>query len=128
MLVTLPIGLWVFSFVCDLVYLAMGWGIWAEAAFLAVGGGIVGAAMAAVPGLIDLWTLRQDNFRAGLVHMTVNVMALFIYTLSFFARWIGASMSLIAPLSVIGVVVLAVGGWLGGELVFVRRIGVSEQH
>ena len=58
MLVTLPIGLWVFSFVCDLVY-AFGsvTAVWKTVAFFTMAGGLVGALAAAIPGLIDLLSL-----------------------------------------------------------------------
>ena len=50
-LIPLPIGLWVFSLVADLVFLA-GWGgaTWKAVAWYTMGGGIVGAVLAAVPG------------------------------------------------------------------------------
>src|SRR5215212_3435021 len=44
MLVALPIGLWVFSLVSDIIYRA-GWGsaVWNDVAFYTLAGGIVGA-------------------------------------------------------------------------------------
>jgi uncharacterized membrane protein len=58
MLVPLAIGLWIFSLVCDLIHLRAGAdAVWATVAFYTMGGGIVGALLAAVPGLIDLLSL-----------------------------------------------------------------------
>ena len=50
-LVGFPIGLWVFSVVADLIFYS-GWGgaLWKDVAFYTLGGGIVGALLAAVPG------------------------------------------------------------------------------
>ena len=43
MLVPLPIGLWIFSLICDLVFAANGNAQWQTTAFFTLGGGIVGA-------------------------------------------------------------------------------------
>ncbi len=67
MLVTLPIGLWVFSLVCDLVSLGSTDRSWATTAYLTLGGGVVGALMAAVPrtarstGLNDIRKTHRDD-------------------------------------------------------------------
>jgi uncharacterized membrane protein len=52
--VTIPIGLWSFTPICDLIYHA-GWGdaSWKAAAFYCIGGGLIGAVPAIVTGLID---------------------------------------------------------------------------
>ena len=58
MLVPIPIGLWIFSLVCDLI--AAGGSTnpaWQTVAFYSMGGGIVGALLAAIFGLIDLLSL-----------------------------------------------------------------------
>src|SRR5687767_5627788 len=57
MLVAIPIGLWVFSFVCDLFVLSGRTGAWPTVALYTMVGGIVGALLAAVPGFIDLLSL-----------------------------------------------------------------------
>jgi len=62
MLVGVPIGLWTFALVADLVYkLGLGDESWARTAFLCIGGGIVGALLAAVPGLFDLLSLSDPR-------------------------------------------------------------------
>lgn len=53
MLVAFPIGLWVFAFVCDVIHALSGNTVWLTVATYCIGGGIVGAVLAAVPGLID---------------------------------------------------------------------------
>ena len=50
MLVTLPIGLWVFSLVCDFVFVSNGDTRWETTAYFTLGGGIAGALLAAIPG------------------------------------------------------------------------------
>src|SRR5687768_6820285 len=74
MLVTIPIGLWIFSLVCDFVALRSDApGSWEIASFYALVGGILGALAAAIPGLIDLMSLRdRPVFSTALTHMGLN--------------------------------------------------------
>src|SRR5262245_38476038 len=69
-LVALPIGLWTFALVCDIGYfLGAGNGGWSNAALYAVGGGIGGALLAAIPGLIDLISLTDRRLKTiGIWH------------------------------------------------------------
>jgi len=59
MLVGFPIGLWVFALVCDVVHAVSGSAIWQTVATFLVAGGIVGALLAAVPGLIDYFSIGE---------------------------------------------------------------------
>jgi uncharacterized membrane protein len=125
-LVAFPIGLWTFSLVSDLVYkLGLGDESWARTALFSLGGGIVGALLAAVPGLIDLLSITDPRVkRIGIFHMSVNLVAVAVFSVSFLMRWNGipGATGPIA-LSAVGVGLLLVAGWLGGELVY--RHGVS---
>ena len=65
MLVTVPIGLWVFSFLCDLVFVFTKSREWSTTAYFALGGGVIGGTIAAVPGLVDgLFLPPIDDNRA----------------------------------------------------------------
>src|SRR5438105_4770264 len=81
MLVPLPIGLWIFSLVCDLIYV-FGWGgeTFRTVAFYTMVGGVVGALLAAIPGLIDMLSLPTGPKRTAIIHMSLNltVVALFV--------------------------------------------------
>ena len=119
MLVTLPIGLWIFSFVCDLFYVFGSGSVeWRTVAFYTMAGGLVGALLAAVPGLIDLLSLPPDPKKTALVHMTINLTVVGLYAVNLWLR-AGAPDGSRLPiwLSVIAVGLLAVSGWLGGKLV-----------
>lgn len=126
-LVSVPIGLWVFSLVADLIF-HLGWGepVWKDVAFYAIGGGIVGALVAAVPGFIDFLSITVANVRAiGVYHMVANLIALGIFAVSFWLRWAGTAGFLPVGVSLVGLVFLGLAGWLGGELVFVHQMGVT---
>jgi uncharacterized membrane protein len=124
-LVTLPVGLWVFSLAADLIFIMRGNPAWVSVAFYTLAGGIVGAALAAVFGLIDLLGTKDERvFKMGLMHAGCVVAALIFFIASFYLRttsgsaMVGPGSNVPVVLSVIGVLILLAGGWLGGELVF----------
>jgi uncharacterized membrane protein len=80
MLVGIPIGLWVFAVVADLVHMGGGGPTGKEVARYCIGGGIVGALLAAVPGLVDLMSISSGNVRTvALTHMTVNLIVVGLF-------------------------------------------------
>jgi uncharacterized membrane protein len=126
MVVVLPIGLWVFSFVCDLFFLATGSTDWKTAARYAVGGGDVGAVLAILPGMIDGLSLRKSSvFRLVLTHLAFNSLGFLLFVTSFIARSIDAPYGWALATSAIGLLAVLVGGWYGGELVYREGIGVE---
>ena len=73
MLVGLPIGLWVFALVCDVMHVASGNAVWQTVATYCIGGGIVGAILAAAPGLIDYFSIDEAEMkRIATLHLAVN--------------------------------------------------------
>jgi uncharacterized membrane protein len=130
MLIALPIGLWLFSLVSDIIY-RTGWGptVWHDVAFYTLAGGIVGALIAAVPGLIDLLSLSGRPKVIGFWHMIFNLIALAFFAISL---WLRTSYppSATSPLvySIVGIVLLGISGWLGGELVYQHAVAVDPQH
>jgi uncharacterized membrane protein len=128
MLVPLPIGLWVFSLVADLVY-RFGWGgeVWDSVAFYTLAGGIAGALLAAIPGFIDLLSLPSGKVKkVAVAHMAINLGAVVLFAVNFGLR-LNATPGAGVPilLSVIGVGLISVSGWLGGEMVYVHGVGVQ---
>jgi uncharacterized membrane protein len=132
-LIPFPIGLLVFSLIADLIFLWRGNPVWENyIAFCTLLGGIIGAAAAAVPGLIDWATLTDaKTVRVGNWHARVNIITLVIFIASFYlwtgsgARWIASLPILPIILSIVGVIGLTIAGWLGGELVFRHGVAVS---
>ncbi len=128
MLVAFPIGLLVFSFVCDLIYLfGSHQPVWSEVALYSMGGGIIGAVLAAVAGFIDFLSITEPQMKSiAWKHMLVNLAAVVIFILDFWLRAESAMVSrLPVVLSLIGVLAFGVSGWLGGEMVYVKGMGVE---
>jgi uncharacterized membrane protein len=126
MLVPLPIGLWVFALVADVMTRISGAQAWRTVAFYAIGGGVVGALLAAVPGLIDLFSMSPGTTkRIGLWHMSVNLLAVAVFATAFVMRLQTPDHSGSIVFTVLGVALISVSGWLGGEMVYVGGVGVA---
>jgi uncharacterized membrane protein len=127
MLVGLPIGLWVFALVCDVVHAVSGSAIWQTVATFCVAGGIVGALLAAVPGLIDYFSIDEAEMRRiANLHLAVNLGAVVIFAINLWLRFrLPVESNVPLGLSVVGVLAIGFGGWLGGEMVYVKGMAVE---
>lgn len=136
MIIPFPIGLWVFSLISDLIYLWRGNIIWRDwIAFYALLAGIIGAAVAAVFGIIDWLSIKDREVKkVADWHARLNVIALLIFIASFYlrttngSRWVSGSYTIPLLLSVLGVILITISGYLGGELVFKYGVAVNPQH
>jgi uncharacterized membrane protein len=130
MLIVFPLGLWIFAFICYVVYLANAGVSWRAASLYAMAGGIIGAVLAAVPGLIDLLTLRKSPvWTKGMSHMIANVTGLVLFIIAF-AIGISRSGPSVATLvlSLLGLIAIGIGGWLGGAMVYEHGVGVQSKQ
>ena len=128
MLIPFPIGLWVFSFVADIIFL-MGWGgpVWNDVAFYTMVGGMVGALLAAPFGLLDLLSV-QDRVtkRVGTMHMVLNLLIVALFAVDLWLRrQTGTGAGTPFTLSAVAMLMLLASGWLGGEMVYVHGAGVQ---
>ncbi len=133
MLIPFPLALWFFSLVADVIYLWRGNPVWRDwIAFYALLGGIIGGVLAAVPGFVDWLSLKdREVVRIANWHARLNVIALLIFVASFYLRTasgaglVGGSYTIPFVLSVVGVILITVSGWLGGEMVFKHGVAVD---
>jgi uncharacterized membrane protein len=132
-LVTVPIGAWVAALVFDLVSLAADEPeSWATGAYWLIGIGIVGALVAAMAGFLDLFAIPTSTkvFRIALVHMTINLVVVGLFAVSFLLRGGDTDEAVDPPvlaLSVIALALLGVSGWLGGALSFRYGVRVVDE-
>src|SRR5215469_15023781 len=72
-LVAFPIGLWMFSLVCDLMHQFGHDRMWSLMAWYAMVAGLLGALAAAVPGIIDFFAITDPRAgRVALLHLAIN--------------------------------------------------------
>lgn len=133
MLVSFPIGLWVFSLICDLIAVSVANPTtWFTVAFYAMVGGLIGALAAAVPGLVDLLYYKGGTpqvKKLAIAHMSINLIAVVLYIINIWMRAASpASMKTPVVLSIIGVCLIGVSGWLGGQMVHVHGVGVETRE
>jgi uncharacterized membrane protein len=130
-LIVFPLGLLATSLVFDVIALFHGPRGLFVAAYWMIAAGIIGGLLSAVFGLID-WVAIPQGTRAksiGAWHGIGNVIVLAIFACSW---WVRRSSPPDAPipfavgLSVIGVALALVTGWLGGELVDRLGVGVDD--
>ena len=128
MLVPIPIGCWILSFVCDVTFvLGAGATHWATVSFWSMLVGILGAIAAAVPGVLDMLSLDGTPKKIALTHMGLNIAIVLLYAMNFGMRVNGGGIAgLPLAFSIAAIVLLAVSGWLGGHMVYVHRVAVDE--
>jgi len=126
MLVTLPIGAWTLAFGLDLLALlgvrSRGMERGAE---LALKAGAAGAVVAAAAGMADWQHTNGRDRRIGMAHALVNSTSLGLNLLSIALRNDG-DIRRGRLASAAGWACLFVGGYLGGHMVYRRRIGVDH--
>jgi uncharacterized membrane protein len=127
MLVALPIGLWIFSFICDLAFvLGVGASLWFTLGFYTMIGGTAAALLAAIPGTIDMLSLRGRVRSLALTHMGLNVTIVLLYAVNIGMRISDPALAgLPLALSGLSIALLAVSGWIGGHMVYVHAVAVD---
>lgn len=131
MLVVFPFALWTTAVVFDIVGLVTGNSTYRTVAFYDIAAGIVGGVAAAVPGIIDYFSLRGRARRIGTYHALLNVLALLLFTASWVLRtqWgtgvVGRDSWIPELTAIVGVALIFPSGWLGGSLVYEHGTGVD---
>ena len=130
MLTDFPIALWSTSLLGDVVGVWRGELVYREFALWAIAVGLIIAIPTIVAGLIDYAAIppRHAAINHATWHMWIMLSAATVYgcsliahigrfASSYFASWISIG------LSVLGLILLTIGGWFGGEMVFRHGIG-----
>jgi nitrite reductase/ring-hydroxylating ferredoxin subunit/uncharacterized membrane protein len=133
MLIPFPLAFLVGAFAADVAGTLLEIpGLWVTAWYLAIAG-VAGGLVAAVPGLTDyLFTVPPSSSarKRATRHMLVNVLAIALFALAWFVR--GAPEippdPAILLIEGVGVVLLTMGGWMGGTLVYRNQIGVDHRY
>jgi uncharacterized membrane protein/nitrite reductase/ring-hydroxylating ferredoxin subunit len=134
-LIHLPIGLFVFSVLLDIAsYFVADGNPFVRGAFYAMLFGVVAALVAAVPGLVDRAAIRADHpaRKTATTHMQLNLAMIAIFAVDMVLRFNRLAEPETPPLlfllSLLGVAILAVSGYLGGTLVYGDGIAVGRHR
>jgi len=129
-LIVVPLGSFVGAIIFDILFLARGRSVWAETAYYLIALGVISGLIAALFGVID-WTAIPWGTRAkrvGLFHAGSMVAAVVLFFISWMLRrhQISAPSMAAFVFSFAGIIVGALGGWMGGELVDRLGVGVDS--
>jgi uncharacterized membrane protein len=135
LLVHLPTSLWPAALVFDILGLmGVGGNASVQAAFWAILLGLISAVPAAAAGLADFTEIRREKvaWKLALYHMILNVTATLLWLVNLILRWgeretatqVGG---LELALSIAGVAILSVSGYLGGRMVYAYGISIARQ-
>jgi uncharacterized membrane protein len=130
MFIVFPLGLLATAVIFDLIALVTHASRWTEVAYYLIGAGVIGGLAAAVPGWIDWLAIpaRTRARRIGLIHGVGNVVVLVLFVMSWLLRRDNPAEppteAVVAGL--LGVVLVCMTGWLGGELVHRLGVGVDD--
>lgn len=129
MLVLFPIACFVGALITDIVYANSANPQWVNFSSWLLAFGLVMALFAVIAGLIDFFNEpRIRNLTAAWVHGVGNGIALILAIFNAFIHSRDGYTSVVPTgliLSVLTVLIFAVTGWLGGQLVFRHRVGVA---
>jgi len=135
MLIPFPLALWATSFAVDVLFYFLRHPTLLIIAKFMIAAGCLGAIAAAIPGIIDWLTIKNgDVKRVANWHARLNVAALVVFAISFFLRMgryselVGRRLTLPFLLSIVGVILISISGWLGGGLIFRYGIGPTREE
>ena len=135
MLIVVPSGGFILTLIMDVVHIVTGNDLWWSATRPVLLLSVIGALVAAIPGLIDLVSVvpKGKPTLTGLSHMVLNLVLVAVASVNTWTRW---TVDLTVPLqgtpgwgwSALGVAILGASGWLGWMMVQTYHVGVLETH
>ncbi len=87
--------------------------------------GTLSAVPTMLSGITDYSAIKQDAASYGAAHGLLNGVAFICYLLSTLAGWRGKTQTKLV-FSVLGVSLVTLSSWLGGDLVYRQRVGVNH--
>jgi uncharacterized membrane protein len=129
MLVPFPIAFLVGTLPSDLTYAAIADPFWARASLWLVSAGLGTGVLAGAVGAIEFATIKRARGPTGKVHFVGNAIVLLLAAISVLLR-IPDPMAGVVPIGLVlsflitGILLLT--GWMGGELAYRLKIGVTD--
>ncbi len=127
LLTDVPVGAWTAAMLLDAVEMTTGADV-GEATGIATGLGALAGSAAIVTGLMDFTDTDPPEQTVAFTHGIINITATLLFSLSFFLRWRDKWRTswLHVMLSGLGYLVVTVGAYLGGSLVFRNGVMVNR--
>lgn len=130
MLIPFPIGLLSTAVIFDVIALVTGDGEWARVSFWMIAAGVISGVAAGIVGSLDFLAIPSGT-RAktvGRIHGAGNLLVVVLFAASWLLRSGAPERAGGLPfvLGLIGVALVSLTGWLGGELVERMGVGVDE--
>lgn len=131
-LVVFPIAFFTATVLFDVVWLIRGNEIYSTVARYMQMLGIGSAVLAAIAGIIDyVYTIPPDSSakKRGAKHGLINTTAVIVFAVALYLKSTADTrFIIIAVAEVVGLALLATGGWMGGTLVYRNQIGVDIRY
>lgn len=134
MLIPFPLALWVTSFVVDILFYFNRHPTLLVISKFMIAAGCLGAVAAAIFGIIDWLGIKNGEVKkVANWHARLNIIALIAFAISLFLRMgdysdlVGRRLTIPFLLSLLGVILISISGWLGGELVFRYGMGQTRE-
>lgn len=126
-LIPFPITFFITAFVADAMFWQTEDRIWAVAALVLLGAGLLIAALAAFADALG--DRRSRELNDPWMHASGNVLAVLVQVVNFFRRYQAAEDAVLPwgiTLSLVAVVILAFTGWNGAEPVCRHYVGAPD--
>ncbi len=131
-LVTLPIGLFVWTFAADIAYLATDKNkMWYDISLYSGAAAVLTALVAALPGFGDYFTMALKSRIAAMAtaHMLLNLATVGIFSAAYLVQMdngalTGSNLTLLVALHAVGIGLLSLSGVLGGEMVYRHHLAI----
>ncbi|MEX0768738.1 MAG: DUF2231 domain-containing protein [Microthrixaceae bacterium] len=135
MLVTIPIGAFVATLAFDIASVTLEGRAYGRPAVWLSLIGIVGGIIASLFGLIDYRRLTKGTraYAVATRHLILMDVVLLCFVVGFFVRradpdqYLNGTPTIALVLSILGVAILLVGGWLGGKLAYSYGSRVADE-
>ncbi len=133
-LVHFPVGLFTLSFLLDIATLFYPFQGLYRAAFYSMVVGVICSLVAAIPGFVDFLDIREDHPAKSKArwHMGLNLVMVVVFAVN---AWVRSGdlfilQTPIVPLivSVIGIILLSISGYLGGAMIYDDGIAIGRHR
>lgn len=135
MLIPFPVGLFISSFIFDIVYASTGDLRFYQVSYYMILAGVIGGLLAAIPGLIDYFSMRmsRDARNTATTHMILNLVIVALFVVNLFIRYdnnalAGSPRTWSLIVSIVSLLMLTYSGWLGWALIYKHGIAVSVDN